>query len=346
MKHNTIAIVLLLSHMNQIQCSFLPSLPSCQRKNTWKSLQSKTTTTTKKNEFNSFHPTPSEGYAIALMDKTAALTIIDSILYPHSEHDIRIETGDRAMGLSSPTAITKDDPRLSLTYKEFPLESFDFLLQRAQLLLLNRYIETPTKEEEDLQFRRIVAKQPNEEMLLKTRKRKHMIDLGSGCGRLCMYAALILERWTVHGIEISMGLHDIACVSLERGIEEGLFYESSSEDLGDATLYSNARIQFHHGPAQDYGSKVLSKADLIFAYSTAWPAPKFNIDVGAVVLGPEWSMMLAKYCKLGCVVITTDRILDPKYGWNVVEKIEVDNPELAGSVGYIHVLERKENIDC
>ena len=65
--------------------------------------------------------------------------------------------------------MTLDDPRLSYTYSEFPLDSFEYILQKA-----NDHLSNGRKSLE------------------------HLIDLGSGCGRLCFYAALTLDGCTVH----------------------------------------------------------------------------------------------------------------------------------------------------
>ena len=40
---------------------------------------------------------------------------------------------------------------------------------------------------------------------------------------------------------------------------------------------------------------------------TVFPAvDKFNVEVGALILQPEWSQMLASECRGGCVAITTN----------------------------------------
>merc|ERR1712151_668372 len=100
-----------------------------------------------------------------------------------------------------------------------------------------------------------------------------------------------------------------------------------NDDNYDDKLYSNTRILFHEGPADNF-KNILNNADVIFGYSTAWPAPNFDPEIGAVVLGSEWSTMLAQSCKDGCIVITTDRILNTNDGWVVFEKFDVENPEL------------------
>ena len=58
------------------------------------------------------------------------------------------------------------------------------------------------------------------------------------------------------------------------------------------------------------------------------------------MLDAEWSQTLGETCRDGCVAVTTDRALDPRCGWKVCERIDVDNKEVFGSTGYIHVLEK------
>ena len=74
---------------------------------------------------------------------------------------------------------------------------------------------------------------------------------------------------------------------------------------------------------------------------TVFPAvDKFNVEVGALILQPEWSQMLAAECRRGCIAITTDRALDPKFGWELIKRLDVENPEVLGSTGYIHILRK------
>ena len=85
---------------------------------------------------------------------------------------------------------------------------------------------------------------------------------------------------------------------------------------------------------------ILSQADIIFTYSTALTAKGFDENIGAMVLSDEWSKLLAENCNDGCVVITTDRILDAGYGWDMRRSLSVDNPKLFGSIGYVSILRK------
>ena len=187
---------------------------------------------------------------------------------------------------------------------------------------------------------------------------------------------LTRKRWNVHGIEIGSQLHTLAVNSLQRGLEKGWFIPSPSTNSNDFLVgeehlddYSS-KIVFYNGNAllcQDpyYKSttmqssqdgeedsntssscsiqSLLSKTSLIFAYSTVWETDSlqpFNKELGAMVLSPKWSKTLASTCHNGCVAITTDRVLNQDDGWILVDRLDVENPSVWGSTGYISVLEK------
>jgi hypothetical protein len=212
--------------------------------------------------------------------------------------------GRDAQGIDGTTALKADDPRLSMTYAEFPLTSMDQLVDLGLKHLSKEKIGTTT-----------------------------LVDIGSGCGRLVLYSGMTRgteeETWNIHGIEISSLLHDLATQFLGRGIAEGFFSTTSA-----VTTHS---VSLHLGPAEKF-SDLLGQADMVFAYSTAFPANSFSPELGAMILDPEWSRLLSKSCRKGCVAITTDRALDPSFGWELVDRLDVENPGLFGSTGYIHVL--------
>ena len=79
---------------------------------------------------------------------------------------------------------------------------------------------------------------------------------------------------------------------------------------------------------------------IFFLIGTVWPTQGFSVEHGAMLMLAEFSEMLSKSCRSGCIVITTDRILDPKFGWKQMDKIDVPNPDLFGSTGYIQILDK------
>jgi hypothetical protein len=235
-----------------------------------------------------------------------------------------------------------DDPRLARTYAEFPLESLDILLDEAV-----RHLPTETTYSND------------------AGAAVNMVDIGSGLGRIVLYSALTRgthetgkngddddnnnnSNWEVRGIEISSSLHNKALEFVQTGVDREIFEENAIEENdGDdrRSLGSSNSFSFHCGSAIDEsGRSLLEHAHLVFAYSTAFKATGFDPDVGALILDTEeWSLPLSKACPDGCVVVTTDRALNPNLGWRVVERLEVPNPEVLGTTGYIHVLEKKPN---
>eukprot|EP00536_Pseudo-nitzschia_multiseries_P004818 jgi/Psemu1/189083/e_gw1.84.75.1 len=245
---------------------------------------------------------------------------------------------EQECGASSSSAaegvILADDPRLARTYAEFPLTSLDALLDAAVAYF-------PPSATDDIR----------------------MVDIGSGLGRIVMYTALTRtgrhteavrendngsssehtgKRWEVCGIEISSVLHNKAVELLRNGIEQKLFAnESAAPERNE--LPRNA-LSLRLGSATDTeGKALLETADLVFAYSTVFNAKHFDPDVGALILdAEEWSKPLGETCKTGCVAVTTDRALDPRFGWKLVQRMDVPNPDVLGTTGFVHVLEGNE----
>ncbi len=207
-----------------------------------------------------------------------------------------------------------DDPRLARTYAEFPLESLDLLLDRACA-----YLSQETLNSDDPLT---------------------MVDIGSGLGRIVFYSALTRDSkkasWEIRGIEISQSLHNKALELAQTAIDMNIFGDS------EPNISCGNSVSFHCGSATDEsGKRLLEDAQLVFAYSTAFKAKEFDPDVGALILDTEeWSLPLSEACPNGCVVVTTDRALNPDLGWKMVERIDVPNPEVLGTTGFIHVLEK------
>ncbi len=212
-----------------------------------------------------------------------------------------------------------DDPRLARTYAEFPLESLDILLDQAV-----QYLPSDIALDD---------------------ASMNMVDIGSGLGRVVLYSTLSRgteTKWKVRGIEISPSLHKKALELAQTGIDMDVFEKNSSRDENDKGKNRMNSFSFHCGSATDKaGRRLLQDAHLIFAYSTAFKAKEFDPDVGALILDTqEWSLPLSEACPDGCVVVTTDRALNPNLGWKMVERIDVPNPEVLGTTGFIHVLEK------
>ena len=253
-----------------------------------------------------YHPAAAER-----LSREEGQMVMDEQLTPRDGYDYRIRLGRDAQGLQESTgAISAHDPRLDLTYGEFPLASMDQLIDVGLTYLCD------------------VSSSPIGHIT--------MIDIGSGCGRLVLYATLTRgnqdQSWSIHGIEIAPLLHDEALAAVSRGRHGGFLSEKSQRGTSNS-------LTLHNGPADEY-PLLLGMADLIFAYSTAFPAETFHPEIGAMILGSDWSRLLSQSCRSGCIAITTDRALDPAYGWKLLDRMEVDNREVLGSTGYVHRLEK------
>ena len=269
-----------------------------------------------------------------------AQEMVTSILCPQNEERDRDKAGMEAYS-NGDKMVTNADPRTEYTYGEFPLDSFDLLVDRAL-----DYVDLEQQQQQ-------VDRDGN----------PTMIDLGSGCGRIVLYAALARGgrgidsttsrdagemKWNVHGIEIGKQLHSLAINSLQRGTEEGWF--QSTEDESGSVGFHNGNALLTDDPYYDVDTQssksiqsLLSQTNLLFAYSTVWetnPVQSFNPELQAMILSPKWSLTLAEICTNGCVAITTDRALNPEDGWRLLHRMEVDNPSVWGSVGYISILEK------
>jgi len=188
---------------------------------------------------------------------------------------------------------------LAFTYGEFPLSSLDILVDTA-----TQYITSG-------------GRKPEEPL--------NILDVGSGCGRCCLYLALTRQSCTVTGIEISDLLHKEADRMITIAEQQG-YLASTSVTKGNQLL-------LFQGSAEEH-SKYLNICDILFCYSTTWDTSDFSVDLGAMVLSDEWNQLFSTCCRSGTIAITTDRALDPTQ-WNLLHSIEVENPEVGGSMGYI-----------
>lgn len=239
-----------------------------------------------------------------------AQSILDDKLMPRKDYGERIGWGRDAQSFDETTGpLNPSDPRLSQTYGEFPLRSMDELIDRG--------------------LEHLPASKRNA-------KKLSLLDIGSGCGRLVFYSAMVRgsneePSWDVHGIEISDELHNRALDFLKAGAKMNLM---TTEE--PSSCHSNM-LTLNCGPAEEH-KDLLEKADIVFSYSTTFPAKAFSPEVSALLLDPEWSELLGSTCSAGCVAITTDRALDPAYSWELLDRLDVENPEVYGTTGYIHIL--------
>lgn len=248
--------------------------------------------------------------------RAEAQWIVDQQLMPQQEYSERIGWGRDAQGLNNnPGPLNPNDPRLSMTYAEFPLSSMDALVDLGFTFLPHH------------------KKLKGDSNTISKRNPVSMVDIGSGCGRLVFYSAMTRgsedQAWDIQGVEVAKLLHEKGLGFVQDGLSRKVFSV-------DPTAANSNSLTLHHGAASEYVD-LFKQADLVFAYSTAFSATSFSPELGALIMDPEWSEFLGEACSPGCVAITTDRALDPACGWELVDRREVENPDVFGTTGFVHV---------
>ncbi|GKY97305.1 hypothetical protein MPSEU_000688900 [Mayamaea pseudoterrestris] len=257
--------------------------------------------------FNSDQKKSLEYSCSAWLSRSDAAHLIDNKLLPSAKFGARLKvSGAVKSNKDDSKVMLVNDPSLELAYGEFPLQSLDALLDAALKHLKD-------KRNERLTF----------------------LDIGSGAGRICLYASMTRPGWNVFGVEIVLSLHALAVQAADAAVDETVV-SSDAQVLENDSIAST--IQFFHGPAQEY-IHILQQADIIFCYSTVFDAT-FSPQAGAMVLSRGW-MELLQHCRPGTICITTDRCCDPAYGWMRLETVEVENREVMGSTGYVQQLVSK-----
>jgi SAM-dependent methyltransferase len=241
------------------------------------------------------------------LSRSDAAQLLDQSLLPKALFGARL--GVSGASNENPKVMLINDPSLELAYGEFPFVSLDALVDVA--LMESNYAANE------------ITQRPSNKL--------SFLDLGSGAGRLCLYATMTRPGWKVCGIEIVPALHELARQASQGACDQGVF---STDAATVSSSNHGSKIQFLLGSAQEYIT-ILKQADIIFCYSTVWDTAGFSVESGAMVLSSAW-MELLRHCRPGSIVITTDRCLDLSHGWTLLERMEVENREVMGSVGYVH----------
>lgn len=246
---------------------------------------------------NSIQPTTTT--TLEVLSESKIRDVLEE-LYPSGKGYIeRLRMGRVAQGFLGAEGQALDDVRLpgggSLTYGEYP---WQFVCD-----LVNECLDLsggPEKASE-LVF----------------------LDVGSGAGRLVIGQALSWPWKLSCGVEIVQSLHDTAEVALQKALvitkESNMRMAPVQLLLGDMTV------------PVEYGGVDFKGADIIFCYSSTWPA--------AGDLLTEASFALGTRLKKGAIVVTTDRLLESQpgvWGFEVISTHTSDNPETGGkSTAYI-----------
>mmetsp|Transcript_11762 Transcript_11762/g.43832 ORF Transcript_11762/g.43832 Transcript_11762/m.43832 type:complete len:267 (-) Transcript_11762:149-949(-) len=159
------------------------------------------------------------------------------------------------------------------------------------------------------------------------------LDIGSGCGRLVLGAALGYSFSRCIGVELSSELHDIAEKTFALAGSPTFFDEIDADEPVDPAQANEAVgrcLLLNEDISSETGTETLQDADIVFCYSTTWEA------AGDTLLG--LTEAVAANCKSGARVVTTDKKLGDADGRvEVVSSLEVPNREAGGSsILYVH----------
>jgi hypothetical protein len=286
------------------------------------------------------------------LSRTEAATVLNTHALPVTQKTARMQLATKSSdGVNDGChVLLGSDPSLYDTYGEFPLSSLDILLDRFDELRQKFETDDRSACGDNINNSNNSGEFP--------KRRMNVIDLGSGCGRIAIYMALTRPGWNVHGIEQSASLHLEALHALQRtAVHDSFFVQPHQHESADSsTLFPekifsplsscnshSSELTLHHGPASLFSS-LLHSADLIFSYSTAFESSGFSKAATALILSQEWNDLLSPPCSTNAATnhestslwcITTDKALDSRKGWEIVDRVDVDNPEVIESTGFI-----------
>ena len=212
------------------------------------------------------------------------LAIFEKSLYPAQEYSDRNGIS-RKDGYWS-FVHRNEEPNPDFTYGEFPLPFFHRLIDRACEL----------------------------HGCGDDRRSCSLIDLGSGAGRLALWAAATSAWRRVVGVEYLRSLARTAVEKLEEARAAGLL-RTDEVVLTQGTW--------------DEKLDCFAEVDVAFAYTTAITTNDEGILEGL-------SRALAQRLRRGCIVVTTDYKLDPAH-FEVLDTMTGENSGVGGtSTGYLH----------
>ena len=208
-------------------------------------------------------------------------------LFPSEELSLR-NAASRTDGYW-PFVARKEEPPMAFTYGEFPLSFFSVVLDRACAAA-----GRDRTARSELSF----------------------LDIGSGTGRLVLWAAVTHKWKAARGIEVLPGLHRAACKKLEAALD-------MRHELELRTI-----PEFLEGSWDDASVLPWAEVDVSFAYTTAFPH-------GEDAVLHDLTSALAARLRRGCIVCTTDYRLGT--GFELVDSLEGDNEGVGGrSIVYMY----------
>jgi len=185
----------------------------------------------------------------------------------------------------------KQEPPQALTYGEYPLPFFLELIEKAS----------------------------DYAGLNGDYSQASMADLGSGTGRLVLWAA-VNQRWkSCLGVELLPDLHRIASEQLAA---------AQAHECVHADFIRADEVAFENASWDD---AALGHLDVVFGYTTCLQDMVRNDD--GVLL--ELTESLNRRLRRGCIVVTTEYRLGD--GFRLIESIDGQNAFIGGvSTGHIH----------
>lgn len=207
-------------------------------------------------------------------------------LFPPEDYDSR-NAASRTDGYWKFVA-KKEEPPSALVYGEFPLHLFLELLDRAA----------------------------THAGFCEDRTKARMADIGSGVGRLVLWAAVNQEWGHYLGVEILPRIHEIALEKLE-------------EARAIPGLLRSDAISFECG---SWSESDVSQLDVVFAATTCSPVDEGTGEL--LGLFGEGMSVLNSKLKRGCIVVTTEYKLGE--GFRYIESLDGDHPLFGTTTGHVH----------
>ena len=175
---------------------------------------------------------------------------------------------------------------------------------------------------------------------------ERFVDVGSGCGRLVLAAALWHEWVTASGIEVLQELHTDAVAAHARlsafvDDEPSIGLAPCQFVCGEADAELPALLRGGSGGGGGGGSGGEASTCVAFVYATCWPG------VGPYL--PALSETLANHLPAGSRVITVDKQLVSdemgRWSFQLLSRRELPNYNTGQSEGFVYALDEVRGAD-